>query len=147
MFVNTKDLFLKPQVMKFMDLVQFQTTQVIFKASHNMLHGNVQHFFKTWGRRCDLRGRCRLKQPRVCSTLTNSLWRSYTRTLNKVETLHSIRIHIWWVYILGLWVYVYYEPIVVLLYRMRILVLVFYTQLIVFMYTCICTDTILVWRS
>lgn len=48
MFVNTKDLFLKPQVMKFMDLVQFQTTQVIFKASHNMLHGNVQHFFKTW---------------------------------------------------------------------------------------------------
>lgn len=53
----------------------------------------------------------------------------------------------------GVWVYVYYEPIVVLLYRMRILMLVIfvYTQLIVFicMYTCICicTDTILVWRS
>lgn len=44
--VNTKDLFLKPQVMKFIDLVQFKTTQVIFKASHNMLPSNIQHFFK-----------------------------------------------------------------------------------------------------
>lgn len=72
--VNTKDLFLKPQVMKFMDLIQFKTTQVIFKASHNMLPSNIQHFFENWERRCDLRGRCSFKQPRVCSTLKNSLW-------------------------------------------------------------------------
>ncbi|KAK0146590.1 putative RNA-directed DNA polymerase from transposon BS [Merluccius polli] len=66
---HTNRLFLNLNTLKFFDLVDFKTAQIIYKARHNMLPGNIQKRFKDRDGRYDLRGELNLKQPSISTTL------------------------------------------------------------------------------
>lgn len=42
---HTNSLFLKSNALKFTDLVQFQTVQIMYKAINNLFPGNIQKLF------------------------------------------------------------------------------------------------------
>lgn len=72
---STNNLFLNTQVMKFMDLVQYKTTQMMFKTSNNMLPNNIQNLFRNREGKYDLRGQCNLKIKSMCITVCGvTLW-------------------------------------------------------------------------
>lgn len=43
---HANDLFLKLQTLRFMDLLDFKTTQIIYKAKNKLLPKNVQRWFR-----------------------------------------------------------------------------------------------------
>ncbi len=66
---QTNDLFLKLQTLKFMDIVDFKTTQIIYKAKKNLLPNNIQKWFKERESGYNLRRRGNLLQSKVRTTL------------------------------------------------------------------------------
>ena len=61
-YEHTNDLFLKSQTLKFMDLAQFKTAQIIYKAKNKLLPKNIQKWFKERDSRYNLRRRGNLRQ-------------------------------------------------------------------------------------
>jgi len=68
---HTTALFIKSHTLKFRNLVQFKTAQVLYKAKHNLLPGNIQKIFRDREGEYDLRGGWNFKQPIVHTTLTS----------------------------------------------------------------------------
>ncbi len=66
---HTTPLFLKSKTLKFMDLVNLKTAQVVFKARNNLLPDNIQHFFRDRDGPYLLRGTLNLKQINARTTL------------------------------------------------------------------------------
>lgn len=57
--------------MKFMNLVQFKTTQVMFKTRNTMFPSNIQNLFKNREGRYGVSRKCNLKQPCAANALKN----------------------------------------------------------------------------
>ena len=68
---HTNLLFLKASALKFFDLVKFKTAQIIYKVNNNLLPNTIKNLFQERDscRKYVLRGKLRLKQQRVRSTL------------------------------------------------------------------------------
>ncbi len=68
---HTNLLFLKASALKFFDLVKFKTAQIIYKAKNNLLPSIIQNLFheREGCRKYDLRGKLKLQQQSVRSTL------------------------------------------------------------------------------
>jgi len=66
---HTNALFLKSRTLKFSDLVEFKTAQILYKAKLNLLPGNIQNIFRVREGEYDLRRRWNFKQPIVHKTL------------------------------------------------------------------------------
>lgn len=66
---HTNLLFLKSKTFKFIDLVHFQTAQIMYKAIHNKLPGNIQKLFFNREGGYNLRGECNLKHQRARTTI------------------------------------------------------------------------------
>lgn len=49
-------LFLKSERLNFMDLVDYKTVQIFYRARHNLLPGNIQKLFSEKGGGGDFRG-------------------------------------------------------------------------------------------
>ncbi len=62
---HTNSLFL----FKFIDLVHFQTAQIMYKAKNNLLPGNIQKMFLNGEERYNLRRECNFKHLYVRTTL------------------------------------------------------------------------------
>lgn len=68
-YEHTNTLFLKLNILKFMDLKDFKMLQIVFKARNSLLSGNIQSWFSDRLGDYNLRGRLKLRQPKVHSTL------------------------------------------------------------------------------
>uniref|UniRef100_A0A672HNL4 Reverse transcriptase domain-containing protein n=1 Tax=Salarias fasciatus TaxID=181472 RepID=A0A672HNL4_SALFA len=66
---HTNELFLNLQALKLTDIVEFKTAQIMYKASNNLLPGNIQKMFRDREGGYDLRGKFKFKQPTVYTTL------------------------------------------------------------------------------
>lgn len=66
---HTNSLFLKSKTLKFIDLVDFQTAQIMYKAKNNLLPGNIQKLFFNRDGDYNLRGELNLKHQRARTTL------------------------------------------------------------------------------
>ena len=75
---HTNELFLKSLTLKFFDLVNFRTAQIIYKARHKLLPGNIQKRFRERDGRYELRGVLNFKQLRAGTTLRKYVY-FYTR--------------------------------------------------------------------
>ena len=65
---HTNSLFLQLNTLKLMDMVNFKTAQIIFKARNNLLPGNIQKMFFNREGDYNLRGEHKLKQLRITTT-------------------------------------------------------------------------------
>lgn len=65
---HTNALFLKSKALKFVDLVNFYTLQVLYKAYNNMLPNNIQQLFKNKEVKYNLRGNKHFEKQHVHST-------------------------------------------------------------------------------
>lgn len=61
---HTNSLFLKPDTLKFRDVVEFEPTQIMYKARLNLLPGNIQNMFMERQGRDHLRGELAYKSVR-----------------------------------------------------------------------------------
>ena len=61
-YEHTNALFLKLKTLKFFDLVDLKTAQIIYKARHNMLPSNIQNRFRDRDGRYELRGELNFKE-------------------------------------------------------------------------------------
>lgn len=92
---TNKLFFFKPQVMKFMNLVQFKTTQVMFKTRNTMFPSNIQNLFKNREGRYGMSGKCNLKQPCAANALKNmcisvcgvTLWNSPDKEIKESKNI------------------------------------------------------------
>ena len=79
---HTNPLFLKSHAMKFMDLINYKTALIMFRARNNTLPGNLQKLFCDRDGRCGLRGEldfrtqyARLTLKRMCISVRGvKLW-------------------------------------------------------------------------
>ena len=86
---HTNALFLKSKTLKFTDLVQFQTGQVMYKAINNLLPGNIQKLFFNREGDYNLRGVNNLKQLTVRTTL-----RTFSITICGVKLWNSLGVEL-----------------------------------------------------
>lgn len=68
-YVHTNYLFLKLQTLKFKDIVDLKTTQIMYKAKNKVLPNNIQKWFKERDSRYNLRRRGNLSQSMARTTL------------------------------------------------------------------------------
>ncbi|KAK0133338.1 RNA-directed DNA polymerase from mobile element jockey [Merluccius polli] len=61
---HTHPLFLHSKMLKFTDIVPYQTAQIMYKAKSNTLPGNIQQLFKIKEMRYDLRGTLNFERPK-----------------------------------------------------------------------------------
>ena len=88
---HTNDLFLNTKTLKFFDLVDFITAQMIYKARHKMLPANIQKRFRERDGRYELRGELNLKEIGATSTRESMLisvngvkmWNSFSETIKQ----------------------------------------------------------------
>uniref|UniRef100_A0A8C6M9A3 Reverse transcriptase domain-containing protein n=1 Tax=Nothobranchius furzeri TaxID=105023 RepID=A0A8C6M9A3_NOTFU len=66
---HTNNLFLKSRVLKFTDLVQFLTLQIIYKANDKLLPGNIQNYFLYRDKQYNLREEWNLNYLSVRTTV------------------------------------------------------------------------------
>ena len=59
---HTNVLFLNTKTLKFFDMVDFKTAQIMYKARHKMLPANVQKRFRERDGRYELRGELNFKE-------------------------------------------------------------------------------------
>lgn len=66
---HTNNLFLKSHTLKFPELVNFKTAQIMFKAWKDLLPRNIQRLFNKRDDTYDLRGKLNLKHPTIRTTM------------------------------------------------------------------------------
>lgn len=70
---HTNSLFLQSKLIKFKDMVDFHTAQILFKAKNNLLPENIQTLFTAREGGYDLRGKFKFKVRVVPLTQESSL--------------------------------------------------------------------------
>ena len=96
---HTNALFLNSKTLKFFDLVDFQTAQIIYKARHNMLPANIQNRFRDRDGRYELRGELNLKEMSANTTRKKmiisvsgvKLWNSFSETIKHSLNLQQFK--------------------------------------------------------
>lgn len=66
---HTSALFFQSITLKFFDLLEFETIQIVYKPKDNLLPGNIQKMFSEREGDYDLRGNFNLKIHKVRTTL------------------------------------------------------------------------------
>ena len=96
---HTNSLFLKSNTLKFMDLVNLNTSLVLYKARNNLLPPNIQTMFREREGGYALRGDLNWKQP-TCNTVMKSrcisvcgvkLWNALPRELKHIGNVFKFK--------------------------------------------------------
>ena len=96
---HTNALFLKSNTLKFLDLVEFKTAQIIYKARNKLLPGNVQIIFKDREGRYELRRVLNLKHLGARTTMKSmcisvsgvKLWNSLPEDIQHCKNLRQFK--------------------------------------------------------
>ena len=91
---HTTPLFIKCKALKFADIVQLKTAQIVFRARHNLLPENLQTLFQNRDGRYELRRAMNFKHPRArinvkeysVSVCGVKLWNSLPESLQQSGT-------------------------------------------------------------
>ncbi len=84
-------LFLKSHTLKFNDLVEFKTAQIVYKAKNKLLPGNIQQLFTDRHGCYNLRGALNMRQQNARTKLKSmciSICISINKYINKVQSLN-----------------------------------------------------------
>ena len=57
------------KTLKFFDLIDFKTAQILYKARYKLLPDNIQNWFRDRDGRYELRGELNFKQPNATTTM------------------------------------------------------------------------------
>ena len=98
-YEHTNRLFLNSKTLKFFDLVDFKTAQIIYKARHNKLPANIQSRFRDRDGRYELRGELNLKEMGAISTRKSmiisvrgvKMWNGFPETIKHSLSLQKFK--------------------------------------------------------
>ena len=89
-FLNhTNSLFLKSKIMKFCDIVEFQTVQMLYKARYKLLPGQIQRRFQERTGCYELRDELNFRTQKHSSTL-----KSFSPTVNGVQLWNKLEMEL-----------------------------------------------------
>ena len=97
---HTNPLFIRSKLLKFTDLVEFQTTQIMFKAKINILPLNIQKLFSDREGGYNLRGKLNFKVNSVrttrkmfCISICGvRLWNSLSGEIKECPNINQFKI-------------------------------------------------------
>lgn len=84
---HTNPLFLKSKIMKFYDIVEFQSVQMLFKARHKLLPSQIQKRFHERTGCYELRDELNFRTQKHCTTL-----KSFSLTVKGVQLWNNLEI-------------------------------------------------------
>lgn len=96
---HTNNLFLKAHALKFMDLIEFRTAQIMYKARNKLLPGNLQKMFLDREGGYNLRDKFNLKKIYARTTMKSmcisccgvNLWNGLELELQQSLTIHQFK--------------------------------------------------------
>ena len=96
---HTNALFIKSKIIKFVDIVEYKTAQIMYKARNNQLPGNIQKLFFERDGRYNLRGEANLKTLRARTTMKSfcisirgvKLWNSLDAGLQQCFSVNQFK--------------------------------------------------------
>uniref|UniRef100_A0A8C6SQ40 Reverse transcriptase domain-containing protein n=1 Tax=Neogobius melanostomus TaxID=47308 RepID=A0A8C6SQ40_9GOBI len=86
---HTNSLFLKSKIMKFCDIVEFQTVQMLYKARYKLLPGQIQRRFQERTGCYELRDELNFRTQKHSSTL-----KSFSPTVNGVQLWNKLEMEL-----------------------------------------------------
>ena len=95
----SNQLFIKVKALKFKDLVDIKTAQIMYKAHQNILPNNIQILFQKKDNHYYFRGNCMFSQPPVRTDTKNhcvsvkgvKLWNGFKEELKYCETWNKFK--------------------------------------------------------